>query len=214
MQGKPAPPTQLDLWPEIRSALHAIDGFAFALLNGVEGPLNGEQRAALAVVRRNARQLLRLTGAAVEWSDLTRGKVRLRRQLVDAVRLVESIAAEFAELAGRRGATFIAVAPFELPPVRGDQARLRRALAQVVAAALEGRADAVAWIAARPCDGGVEFAIGPFRDGDRVEEGRPAGEALGLAVARRVIELHGGTWRWTADHGGQLTFRLRGYGKA
>lgn len=208
MQAELPPGAPLDVWPEIRSALHAIDGFTFALLRGLEGPLTGEQRAALTVVRRNARQLLRIAGAVLDLTDLNRGKLRLRRQLIDAARLLGEVATELAEPGQRCPAALITVAPHDLPPVRGDLARLRRALSQLAAAALQ-RCDARAWIAARRCGSGVEIAVGPFADGDRLEEGRRAGESLALALARRVIELHGARLRWSAENGGELVFRLR-----
>ena len=123
----------------------------------------------------------------------------------------------------RRAATRLAAADVELtadplPVVRGDRDELEQVLVAVVGAAL-GRADAATasihvgvtkedgcWVLAFPDDGPPPAADGVLRQLSLL--GRPGAEPGGLALARRLVERHGGSMSAAAAPGRGCTVRV------
>jgi two-component system sensor histidine kinase BaeS len=165
----------------------------------------------------DTRRLLELAVAAAHDVERIVGDARpssLRPQRVDPARLVADVAAS----AALRGAVVRGESEPGLPWLDADPVRLRQALANLVANALEhSRADVV--VSARRHPEGVALAVSDrgegipaddqeaiFEPGVRRAE-RP-GDGLGLAVVREVAEAHGGRVELESAPGQGSTFRL------
>jgi signal transduction histidine kinase len=90
---------------ELRTPLNAIIGFTDALLAGVDGPLNEEQRASLGWVQRGGRDLLALISDILDLSKIEAGKVTISPDPFDPVELTESVHGQHRMLADRKGLT-------------------------------------------------------------------------------------------------------------
>jgi signal transduction histidine kinase len=214
---------------ELRTPLIAVMGFAELLDGDLVGPLNGRQRDYLREIRMAATRLLTIINDVLEMAKLEAGQLRLEREVVAIRPLVEnSIAKASPTLLGKRldirtafddGAEFVV----------GDPLRLEQAVTHLVANAVRFTAHGgtVRVTASRMSDGEVHisvsdtgvgigseqrervfdmFAQGPPADHDHL----PTGTGIGLALARGLVELHGGhIWLTSrAGHGSTFTITL------
>ena len=191
---------------ELRNPLSAIS---------TAGTLLGSERAEEAVARhvgviaRQARNLRRLVDDLLDLSRINHGKVELRRERVELGAAIEETIHGVRPEAHARGQRISfrrhdAEVPVDADPVRLEQVisnLLRNALkytpddgAITVAAEVDGREAIV-----RVGDTGIGIApdllpriFEPFIQGAHSAAGEP-GLGLGLALVRRLVEMHGGT---------------------
>lgn len=195
---------------ELRTPLNAVIGFSELLEQQIYGPLGHPRYAEYArLIRSSGDHLLRTITELVEMSrsgaglmDLYLGPVALDRVIANCERLLSSKAA-----AARVRLT---IEPSTAPIIVADGARIEHALLNLISNAIKfttpgGRVT----VAARPHADGAEvviadtgvgmssaellLALEPFRQVDSSLNRRYEGMGLGLPVAKRLIEMHGGT---------------------
>ena len=210
---------------ELRTPLNVIMGYGDLLLEGEFGSLNSEQREILQRVDTSARQLLELINATLDLSRLEGGKLVFQRAAVSIEDVVAAVDAETRELQEKPDVSVTwSVAP-RLPRVYTDPLKLKVVLKNLVGNALKfTEHGSVAIRAARRADG-VEIAVSdtgigippdtqaiifePFRQAEPSLTRRYGGVGLGLYIARRLIEMLGGTISVESDIGHGSTFRVR-----
>jgi signal transduction histidine kinase len=195
---------------ELRTPLNAIIGFSEVINTGMFGPLSVRYREYGGYVLNSGVHLLALINEILDLSRLEAGKLELQDQDVDlsfvvrdALRLVEAQAekSKIQLSEAMRG---------DIPLIRGDERRLRQILINLLANAVkftpEGgrvrvsifRRDAE--LAIEVSDTGIGMApeqipkaLEPFGQIESKVSGKYEGTGLGLPLAKRLIELHGGT---------------------
>jgi len=193
---------------ELRNPLAAIRAAAHVIGFPTVTPAASAQSAK--VIERQVEHLVRLVDDLVDVSRITRGLVELRRAPVEIEEVVARSVETSRPLIEMRGLVLsIDIAPGPLQ-VDGDVTRLTQALTNVLCNAAKftepgGRVtlsaeqfgpDAVI----RVVDTGVGIApdVLPtvfelFAQGERKFDRTSTGLGIGLAVVRRLVELHGGT---------------------
>jgi signal transduction histidine kinase len=206
---------------ELRTPMNAILGFTDALLAGVDGPLNVEQKASLGWVQRGGRDLLGLINEILDLSKIEAGKLTIDAQPFDPRELVESVVAQHRSLAAQKGITFAwhdAGAPAE---VVLDRQRVRQILVNLFGNALKFTREGEVSVETGGADE-AEFRVtvrdtGPGIDTDQHEaifeefrqaEGGEGGTGLGLAISRRLARAMGGDVTLESEPGRGSTFRL------
>jgi signal transduction histidine kinase len=206
---------------ELRTPMNAILGFTDALLAGVDGPLNDEQKESLGWVQRGGRDLLGLINQILDLSKIEAGRLTLDVQPFDPRELVESVVASHRSLAAQKGVEFgwhDAGAPAQ---VALDQQRVRQILVNLVGNALkftaQGRVELEAAgtedelnVIVRDTGPGIpahqhELIFEEFRQA----EDSAAGTGLGLAISRRLARAMGGDISVNSAAGQGSTFQLR-----
>ncbi|GAP95865.1 hybrid sensor histidine kinase/response regulator [Leptolyngbya sp. NIES-2104] len=193
---------------ELRTPLNPILGWVRMLRAGKCPPAKVPQ--ALETIERNAQLQAQLIEDLLDVSRILQGKLTLNS---DSVNLVETIRAalETVQLAAESKAIEVHLhLDSDVETVRGDANRLQQVLWNLLSNAVKftdhaGRVDVKlsqvgteAEIQIRDTGKGIRSEVLPyifdrFRQGDSSTTRQFGGLGLGLAIARHLVELHGGT---------------------
>lgn len=184
---------------ELRTPISALQAVLENLVDGVARPEPKTLRAALAQTER----LGALVADLLDLSRLDAGVVPLRRERFELGPWLTEAARE--AQVGREARIEVRVRPEQLS-VHADPARLHQVVANLLDNALRhGPPDERVVVSARAAGGGVVLEVAdqgpgiPYRQRSAVFERFSPGSArdgstgLGLAIARWVVELHGGS---------------------
>jgi signal transduction histidine kinase len=197
---------------DLKNPIHAIDGHAQLLEDGMRGPLTPEQRDSVARIRRSARALMGLIEDLLELARAEAGQLSVKLDRVVLPDIVRGVVEEHRAAAQCAGLTLVHADDSETI-LTTDPARVAQVLGNLLSNAIKytpagGRIEVATELPARRAsDGEPRLAIhvvddGPGIPSDKREEifgeftrlggvDRP-GAGLGLAIARRIARLLGG----------------------
>jgi signal transduction histidine kinase/ActR/RegA family two-component response regulator len=209
---------------ELRTPLNAIIGFTDALLAGVDGPMNEEQRASLTWVQRGGRDLLALINDILDLSKIEAGKLVIIPETFNPVELVASVQGQHRPLAEPKALALVLRNEGGPEQVVLDRQRTRQILVNLVGNAVKFTAEGqVTIVMSGAAEEKLKVAIqdtGPgisSGDLDRIFEefrqvgpnaGRSEGTGLGLAIGRQLARAMGGDITVTSTVGEGSTFIL------
>lgn len=193
---------------ELRSPLTAILGFNELLRDDLlTDP--AERHAAFNDVERSGTHLLNLINDVLDMAKVEAGRMELNLAPLDLASDLEGVASILHEQAATRDlALIVAVDP--LPQVVADRQKLTQVVINLVSNAVKFTpAGGTVTLSARPDGDHVRIAVAdtgigisdadqqklfqPFTQVDSSLSRRHEGTGLGLALTRRLVELHGGT---------------------
>ena len=188
-----------DVAHELRTPLAIMRGRLEAMLDGIHPRDDDHLRAVLG----HAAALERLVGDVATVAAAEAGALPLNLQQIDLAVLANSVADDFAETARQTGADIRVQVDSNAATVSGDAARLRQALANLVANALHSGGAVVEIGVARTAEG-TEISVRDNGAGiapellphifDRFVRGpESAGSGLGLAIVADIAAAHGGS---------------------
>lgn len=192
---------------ELRSPLQTIMGFAELLSMEIKGPLNAEQQQYLSYIQRDSRHLLSLINEVVDLGNIEAGRMELRLETLEAEPPMLELLAAMRPLAEARCISLESrIAPGLL--LRADSVRFREILRNLVGNAVKftpergriqvesRRLGGCAQISVRDTGIGISpaYHASIFEVFQRMNTapGRNVGSGLGLTIAKRLVELHGG----------------------
>ncbi|HVL66699.1 MAG TPA: ATP-binding protein [Vicinamibacterales bacterium] len=195
---------------ELRTPLNALLGWIQVLRRGGLDAPNADK--ALEAVERNGRAQAKLVEDLLDTSRAISGKLHLTPAPTDVRAVVEQAVDSFRPLATARGITLSLAAGTPLPLIEADAGRLQQVVGNLLANAVKftphgGRVHVSATAAGgaieiRVTDSGIgiaedflPFVFDRFRQADSTTTRAHGGLGIGLAVARHLVELHGGTIR-------------------
>lgn len=212
---------------DLRTPLTSLQGYLETLLLK-EGQLSPqEQRSYLEIAARQSERLGKLVGELFELAKLDAQVIALNVEQFSLAELVQDVAQRFQLAAQQQGVEVRVEHPPQLPFVHADIGLIERVLANLIENALRytpsgGRIT----LALTPGINTVKLAITDtgygippedlphiFERFYRVEKTRQAhngGAGLGLAIAKRILDLHGSTIavHSVINHGTVFTFEL------
>lgn len=211
---------------ELRTPLNAVIGFSEALQAELFGALNAKQREYVEDIHGSGLHLLALINDLLDLSKVEAGRMELDSAPFDVPALVDaacSLVRPRAQQAGVRLA--VEVAP-GVGTWAGDERRVRQILLNLLSNAIKfTRAGGAVTVRAAQTaqmltlavqDTGIgiapeDFALlfEPFRQVRDAQAQRQEGTGLGLALTRRLVELHGGTIEVQSEVGAGSTFTVR-----
>ena len=207
---------------ELRSPLNAILGFTDLLMQEVDGPLPAAAREELEQVRASGSHLAELVNDILELSALEGGQLKLSRRAVDVVPLAGEVLRE-ASAQARGRPVRLALAGDASVVIDADAKRVRQILTNLVGNAVkftsEGEVSVTvrrhlnyARISIRDTGPGISAADRAliFEDFKQPESERKRrrGSGLGLAIARRLVLMHGGSIQLDSEVGRGSTFEV------
>lgn len=193
---------------EFRTPLNSIIGFSDLLAEEGEGPLGESYADYVSHVSEGAHHLLALVNDILDLSRIEAGRIDLRHEefaAADAISEVLSVTGPLAESKRIELAS-------EMPPMilaYGDRTRFKQILYNLLSNAVKftpmaGRVQ----VSAEPDYGQIRFCVSDTGIGIPLEQqtaifeefsqlapassGVKEGAGLGLAITRRIVELHGG----------------------
>ena len=193
---------------ELRAPLNAILGWSRLLEHGHLG--EAETRSGGQTIARNARALAHIVDDLLDLSAITSGKIRVEPEETDLCEIVEAAIELQQEHAASKGVTLGKNFETRDCVVFGEPRRLQQVVWHLLSNAIKftprgGRAQVTVRCVGGYCDievadtgAGIASELLPyvfdrFWRADSGAEHRYSGLGLGLALAKRLAELHGGT---------------------
>jgi signal transduction histidine kinase len=212
---------------ELRTPLNAVIGFSEVLLERMFGEINAKQEEYLNDILGSGRHLLSLINDILDLSKIEAGRMELELAAFDLPQAIDNALTLVRERATGRAIALRVAVDERLGEFRGDERKIKQVLLNLLSNAIKftpegGRVE----VRAEPVDGHVELSvsdtgvgIAPADQEAVFEEFRQVGTdyakkregtGLGLALARRFVELHGGRiWVKSAPgEGSTFTFSL------
>ncbi|MFN7916441.1 MAG: PAS domain S-box protein [Vicinamibacterales bacterium] len=193
---------------ELRTPLNAIVGYAQMLKKGAMPP--ERQQRAYEVLEKNARALTQIVEDVLDISRIVTGKIRLALQPVALDGIVRQSVETVQPGADAKGVTVQLTNEASSDMVAGDPDRLQQVFWNLLSNAVkftpkDGRidvgitcADGLCTVTVADNGSGIDpqflpFIFERFRQADARHAREHGGLGLGLAIARQIVELHGGS---------------------
>jgi len=212
---------------ELRTPLTAILGFSSILKQQIFGALNPKQQLYTHQINQSGQHLLSLINDVLDLSKVEAGQMRLEVSPIAIHELCEDVLALMSEQAEARKIKIHYTMQPHLPYLMADELRVRQMLLNLLANAIKfskeeteigldvtmqaNEVHMTVW------DNGIgipedkqHLLFKPFQQIDGSLSRRHEGTGLGLALTRRLAELHSGTVevKSSEGQGSQFTIRL------
>jgi signal transduction histidine kinase/CheY-like chemotaxis protein len=203
---------------ELRTPLNAIIGFSEVLLEQMFGPLNAKQAEYLGDIVTSGRHLLLLINDTLDLSKIEAGKMELELATFALPALLEDGVTMVRERATRHGIECRVDTGPDLDEVEADERKVKQVVFNLLSNAVKftpdgGRVE----VRARRVGHRAEVAVADTGVGiDPADQGRifqefqqaghQEGSGLGLALARSLVALHGGSLWVESEPGSGSTF--------
>jgi signal transduction histidine kinase len=208
---------------ELRTPLNAIIGFSEVMLERMFGELTDKQDEYLNDILSSGRHLLSLINDILDLSKIEAGRMELDLEDFHLPVAIDNALTLVHERAARRGLTLTQHVDEQLGTFRGDERKIKQVLLNLLSNAIkftpeggtvEVRAQLkgeVVQIAVTDTGVGIapadqELVFEEFRQAGTDVAKKHEGTGLGLALARRFVELHGGNLWLESEVGVGSTF--------
>jgi two-component system sensor histidine kinase/response regulator len=213
---------------ELRTPLNAIIGYSEMLLKGMAAEHPEKQQRYLNNIASSGHHLLAMVNDILDLSKVEAGKFQLEPQPMNIAFVLDELAEQLNTLAERRQVQLFIERSPEIETIEADPVRLRQVFYNLLSNAIKfNKPNGKVFIRVLP-GRTSEWVVFEFEDtgigipNDKVEDlfsefyqvdnsfGRSQeGTGLGLALTRRLIELHGGSISVVTQEGIGSTFRVQ-----
>lgn len=204
---------------ELRTPLNAVIGFADVLSQNLFGPIPDSYRDSIDAISQSGRHLLEIINDLLEMSRIESGERRLLDHPFDPLPAIADCVRLAQAQAQRDGIALTIDETGQLPALNGEERAFKQVLNNLLSNALKftPRGGAVAVTVAADVKAGLMVAVSdtgrgidpgllpqlgkPFAQGESTLSRRYGGIGLGLAISRRLMDMHGGKLEITSRPG-------------
>lgn len=212
---------------ELRTPLNAIIGFSELLTTDPSEPLTKRQHEYLEHILASGKHLLALINDILDLSKVEAGKLDLHLEPTSIEEVTRMALETLAPIAEKKGVALEIEVASDLPLVQADPLRLRQILFNLLSNAIKfTRAKGSVSLRARRSGDAIEIAVADTGIGIRPDDlprlfrefqqlpasvgsASAEGTGLGLALTKRLVELHGGKISAASVHGQGATFSVQ-----
>jgi signal transduction histidine kinase/DNA-binding response OmpR family regulator len=214
---------------ELRTPLNAIIGFSELLLDDTENEIKN-QRECLVDIHRSGKHLLQLINDILDLSKIEAGKMELHPENFLFSDLMISVQRTVTPLLEKKRQSLTIDIPKDFPALFADPNKIRQIMLNLISNAIKFSPEKTTIIAKaeyykhegrnvfdisvidqgrgiREEDQGIIFE--EFRQIDGSSTREDQGTGLGLALCKRLVEMHGGKIWVESDYGKGSTFKFR-----
>src|SRR5438105_4592279 len=208
---------------ELRTPLNAIIGFSDVLGQRLFGELNERQAEYTQDIASSGRHLLDLVNEILDLSKVEAGRMELEPGEFDLADTIRGTLSFVRERAARHSIELTDEAPDDLGSVVADERKVRQVLLNLLSNAVKFTPDGgTIVVRARRAEGEVEVSVrdtgigiapedqakvfDEFQQVGKANDRSREGTGLGLTLAKRFIELHGGRIWVESEVGKGTTF--------
>jgi len=210
---------------ELRTPIATIMGYGHLLGDGACGPLTQEQKKAMGRLMENARGLLGIVDALLDYSKIERGETGLFVKRGDVRHFLDQLRQELAPLESKKPFRVKYVVEDDVPPIETDWGKLKNVLFNILNNAIKFTDQGEVKLAVvRGGNGKVSFVVSDtgigipkeliplIFDKFRQLDGKAArsyeGTGLGLTISKNLVELIGGRIEVESEVGKGSTFKV------
>lgn len=209
-----------DVVHELRTPLTSIVGYSKLLLTAELDPSTHDQF--LEVINREASRLGDMVNDFLDLARLESGRARLAYEPVDVRKIIDDAVAVIQPQSEERGLKLLLDVPSTLPPVMGDEKRIKQVMLNLASNAIKYNLEGgQIRITASADEGAIQIAVEDTGRGIRPEdmdklfdkfrriaetEDSAKGTGLGLPITKQLVEVHGGQIKVTSEWGVGSTF--------
>lgn len=194
---------------ELRTPLNAVLGFSDLLGEQVFGELNDKQKEYVDLIQCSGNHLLELINDLLDLAKIDNGALELEMEELSVSELIDSAMTMISSDAAKKSVALQTQIPEDLPAIRADRRRFIQILLNLLTNAVKfTNTDGLIEVRARRegpllrvevVDDGIgilpedqERIFSEFEQADRTRDTALGGSGIGLAVCKRLVELHGG----------------------
>ncbi|MDW8202564.1 MAG: PAS domain S-box protein, partial [Cyanobacteriota bacterium SKYGB_h_bin112] len=208
---------------ELRTPLNAILGMTEGLLEETFGSITLDQRRALQTIERSGNHLLELINDILDLAKIEAGQLDIHLAPVSIANLCHASLTFVSTQAAKKGIRLVTNLPPQLPELLVDERRIRQVLINLLTNAvkftphggqvtievsLQSTAPDADWLRIAVIDTGIgippkhlQHLFQPFVQIDSALNRKYEGTGLGLALVKRLVDLHGGVVGVTSEVG-------------
>ena len=201
---------------ELRTPLNAVIGFAEILIDGKAGPTNAEQQEYLNDIRTSGRHLLQLINDILDLAKIEAGKMELDLETFSLRDTIQEVCAVMKPLAAQRNIA-LTIIPAKTDQITLDHRKFKQILFNLLSNAVKFsrdngevkvilEIDAAQQLCLQVQDRGIGIRaealphlFREFRQLDSDIARRYPGTGLGLALIKKMLELHRARYGWKAN---------------
>ena len=207
---------------ELRTPLNAIIGFSEILADKTFGELNDRQLKYSHNILNSGRHLLQLINDILDLAKVEAGRVELMCHTFSVAKALTEVQTIVKTLANKKHITLDFFSPPNLPSLFADEAKFKQIMFNLlsnaikftpdggrvlVTAALQLASDGAAALQIAVADTGIGIKVSDqervFKEFEQVDSSygrQQQGTGLGLALTKRLVEMHGGNI-WVESEG-------------